>query len=113
MGFIAEIFDGFEIEQAVDGFGACIIVGVVHGTTNINPAFGGPIGKPEIGHYSRRDHCNISPTKRIGQHTTHQSDFEHGRKSVEQRKSQNRIDAIYAARNNARKSTCAAFQVKL
>ena len=63
MGFIAEIFDGFEIEQAVDGFGACIIVGVVHGTTNINPALGGPISKPEISYNRRRDHRNISPTK--------------------------------------------------
>ncbi|KAG0927935.1 hypothetical protein G6F31_017878 [Rhizopus arrhizus] len=86
--FVAEVFDGFVVQQAFDGFGVGLGVGLVH----LAPELGAPLGDDKrIGHVQdhRRAGGQRQPdVEHLPQHDADQADFKERRQDVEQQERQ-------------------------
>ena len=97
MFLIAEVFHCFEIEQAVDGLGIRIRVGVIHVAADVDAPFGGEVGEAQVTGDGGQNRCGIEPAEGPGEDAGDQANFKGGWKCVEQREAQNCINAGGAA----------------
>ena len=99
--FGVEIFDGFEIEQAVDGLLVRLGIAVVHLAADVHPPFGdlervGDIDRDRDQH----DH-HVEPAEIDREDRGHQGQFQDQRPDGKQHEAQQEIDALDAAFDDA------------
>ena len=113
MLFVAEVFDGFVVEQAVDGAGVGAVVLLVHHSSKFDAPFRNKHRVSDVNRY-RDDRNERHPdVQRLPQDNEHQSQLEHGRHDTEEAEAEQNLDGFGAALYGSREPSGLAGQVKL
>ena len=108
----AEILHRLVIEQAVDGAGVCLSVGLVHGAAELEPPLGHRQGEGDVASDGdERHHREIHVVQRP-QHAANHGDLEQRRRDVEQREAENELDALGAALDGAAETPRPAIEME-
>ncbi len=109
---VAEILHGLVVEQAVDGAGACLVVGVVHRAADPHTDIGEAQRETEIGTDRRQRQQREPPVEQAPDDGGDHQHLEHSRDDVEDRQPQNCLNAGGAAIDDARQTTGLAVEMK-
>ena len=110
--FIAEIFDGLEIQERVDRLGIGVGIAVVHGAANADTPVAGPDGEPDIGPDGDDRDQHIGKAVGRPEDDRRQQEFNEGWRGVENGEADNGFDALGAAFDNPRKPAGLALQME-
>ena len=97
----AEIFHRLEVQKAVDRLLVRRRIGVVHLLADRHPPFGDAEGVGDIGPDRADDDQRIAPVKQEGEDQRDQCELKDQRPDREQHETQQEIDALHAALDNA------------
>ena len=110
--FVVEVFDGFVVQQRVNGFAVCGRIKLVGRTAKLDA----PLRHPHrVGHIQHQraqgddGKPHVKPTAQNGQHQQH---LDEGGHQIEQRERHHGFNAAHAALNVARHAAGLALQVK-
>ncbi len=110
--FRAEIFDRFEIQQAVDGMGDSAGVHVDHVAAQLVAPFGHGAGEPDVKRDHGQRHDDEPRTELHEENDADRDQLQHGGRNVEQQEIEHRIDALGPALDNLRDRACAPVEME-
>ena len=101
MRLIAKILHRLIVQQAVDGLGVGLLVGLVHGAAELDAPFGDRQGEGDIAGDGREGDQREPEIVQHPQDAADQQDFQDRRHDVEQHEVQQELDALGAALDDA------------
>ena len=109
---VAEILDGLVVQQAVDGLGVGLAVGVVHGAAELDAPFRHEEGVGDVAEHRHEGRQREPAVEHPPQDDADQPDFHQRRHDGEQRVAQQRFDGPRAALQRAGQAAGLPFEVE-
>ena len=97
-----KIFDGFIIQQRIDGLGIGIAVAVIHLAANVDAPLSRVISEQHVNGDGGSGHGHVAPVEMQEQHRDDEDEFDNRRCELKQHHTHNRLDRVAAAFENAR-----------
>ena len=110
--FRSKVFDGFVVEQAVDGLRVGVRVAFVHRAADGEPPVGRTDREPQVADDHRDDGRNVAPVEFDGADDDDHEKFDDRRDEGHQRHTADVFNARPAALQNARQPARLAFEMK-
>ncbi len=112
MPFIAKIFDGFIIQQAIDGLGIGDGIAFIHLAAILQAPFRHQQRVGDIADNCHKGDKRIAEIKQSPKNATDHADFQQRRNDVEQHERQNEFDALGPSFYHPRQPAGLTFQMK-
>src|SRR5690554_2046683 len=112
VAFVVEVFDGFIVQQAVDGPGVGLVVPCISFPHELGSPLGDFDGEHNVHHHRHQNGENVTDVEYDQQDGRHKQDFQDGGHNVEQGKAQQEADAVGTPFNVTGQATGFSVQVK-
>ena len=110
--FVAEILDGFVVEQAVDRLGVGLAVPFVHAPAVFQPPFGDGKGEGDVGGDGDEGHRRVGDPVERPEDAADHGDLDQGRQHVEQHEGEQEFDPLGSALDGPAQAAGAALDVE-